>query len=80
MRKIIFDIFRVSHFGGQRQLQSTLPLVDTVLSGQLSLVDKSPGPGRMTLYFNIKLSVLSGPLSYVDNGQIFSEFGHDSLS
>ena len=56
-------------------IQSTLPLVDTVLSGHLSLVDKSSGPGRMSLYFNIILSLLSGPLSYVENGHIFWDFG-----
>ena len=49
--------------------------MDSVLSGHLSLVDKSSGPGRTCLYFNIIISVLSGPLSYVDNGQIFSKFG-----
>ena len=27
------------------------------------------------LKFNMILSVLNGPLSYVDNGQIFSKFG-----
>ena len=32
-------------------------------------MDKSSGPDRMSLYFNIKLSVLSGPLCYVDNGR-----------
>ena len=62
------------------QIQSTLPLVDTVLSGHLCLVDKSFGPGRMSLYFNMKLSVLSGPLSYVDNGHFFLKFGQGSLS
>ena len=31
-------------------------------------VDKSPGHGRLSLYFNIIFSVLNRPLSYVDNG------------
>ena len=61
-------------------IQSTLPSVDTVLSGQLSLVDKSPGPGKTPLYFNIMLSVLSGPLSYVDNRHFFFKFGQFPLS
>ena len=65
---------------GHSDIQSTLSLVDSVLSGHLSQVDKSSGPGRTCLYFNIILSVLSGPLSYVDNGQIFVKFGQDSLS
>ena len=32
------------------------------LSGPLSLVDKSSGPGRTCFYFNMKLSVLRGPV------------------
>ena len=52
-------------------IQSTLPLVDTVLSGHLSLADKSFGPDRTTLCFYITFSVLSGLLSYVDNRQFF---------
>ena len=62
----------------------TVTTVDSVLSELCvkwtTVVDKTSGTGRMSLYFNIKLSVLSGPLSYVDSRHFFQEFGHDSLS
>ena len=36
---------------------------------------KTFGHDRTCFYFNLYVSVLYGPLSYVDNGQIFSKFG-----
>ena len=54
--------------------------MDSVFSGQLSVMDKSPGPGRKPLYSNIKLSVLGGHLSYVEDGHFFPKIGQLSLS
>ena len=37
--------------------------MDTVLCGQLSSVDKCTSPDTMSLNFDMKLSVLNGPLA-----------------